>query len=70
MNIISLTGNLGRDNEVKQLSSGTTVLNNSIGVRSNSKVGGNIRHHGLTFRFLEKVLKFLTSTQRKGRKYS
>ena len=43
MNIISLTGNLGKDNEVKQLSSGTTVLNNSIGVRSNAKVGGEYK---------------------------
>ena len=43
MNIISLTGNLGRNNEIKQLSSGTTVLNNSIGVHSNSKVGGEYK---------------------------
>ena len=40
MNIITLTGNLGKENELKELQSGTTVLNNTIGVRSNSKVNG------------------------------
>ena len=40
MNIITLTGNLGKDNEMKHLQNGTAVLNNSVGVRSNSKVNG------------------------------
>ena len=40
MNIITLTGNLGKDNEMKHLQNGTAFLNNSVGVRSNSKVNG------------------------------
>lgn len=40
MNIITLTGNLGKENELKELQSGTAVLNNTIGVRSNTKVNG------------------------------
>lgn len=40
MNIITLTGNLGKENELKELQSGATVLNNTIGVRSNAKVNG------------------------------
>lgn len=40
MNIITLTGNLGKENELKELQSGTSVLNNTIGVRSNAKVNG------------------------------
>ena len=40
MNIITLTGNLGKENETKKLPNGTVVLNNSVGVRSNTKVNG------------------------------
>lgn len=40
MNVLSLIGNLGKDNEIRNLQNGTPVLNNSVGVRSNTKVNG------------------------------
>lgn len=37
MNKIIISGNLGKDNELKQTSSGTTILNNSLAVRRSRK---------------------------------
>ena len=68
MNIISLTGNLGRDNEVKQLSSGTTVLNNSIGVRSNSKVGGEYKTSWFNVSIFGKSAEIFNQYTKKGSK--
>ena len=68
MNIISLTGNLGRDNEVKQLSSGTTVLNNSIGVRSNSKVGGEYKTSWFNISIFGKSAEIFNQYTKKGSK--
>ena len=68
MNIISLTGNLGRDNEIKQLSSGTTVLNNSIGVRSNSKVGGEYKTSWFNVSIFGKSAEIFNKYTKKGSK--
>ena len=68
MNIISLTGNLGRDNEIKQLSSGTTVLNNSIGVRSNSKVGGEYKTSWFNVSIFGKSAEIFSQYTKKGSK--
>lgn len=68
MNIISLTGNLGRENEVKQLSSGTTVLNNSIGVRSNSKVGGEYKTSWFNVSIFGKSAEIFSQYTKKGSK--
>ena len=68
MNIISLTGNLGRDNEVKQLSSGTTVLNNSIGVRSNAKVGGEYKTSWFNVSIFGKSAEIFSQYTKKGSK--
>lgn len=68
MNIISLTGNLGKDNEVKQLSSGTTVLNNSIGVRSNSKVGGEYQTSWFNVSIFGKSAEIFNQYTKKGSK--
>lgn len=68
MNIISLTGNLGRENEVKQLSSGTTVLNNSIGVRSNSKVGGEYKTSWFNISIFGKNAEIFNQYTKKGSK--
>ena len=68
MNIISLTGNLGKDNEVKQLSSGTTVLNNSIGVRSNSKVGGEYKTSWFNVSIFGKSAEIFNQYTKKGSK--
>lgn len=68
MNIISLTGNLGRDNEVKQLSSGTSVLNNSIGVRSNSKVGGEYKTSWFNISIFGKSAEIFNQYTKKGSK--
>ena len=68
MNIISLTGNLGRDNEVKQLSSGTTVLNNSIGVRSNAKVGGEYKTSWFNVSIFGKSAEIFNQYTKKGSK--
>ena len=68
MNIISLTGNLGRENEVKQLSSGTTVLNNSIGVRSNSKVGGEYKTSWFNISIFGKSAEIFNQYTKKGSK--
>ena len=68
MNIISLTGNLGRDNEVKQLSSGTSVLNNSIGVRSNSKVGGEYKTSWFNVSIFGKSAEIFNQYTKKGSK--
>ena len=68
MNIISLTGNLGRDNEIKQLSSGTTVLNNSIGVRSNSKVGGEYKTSWFNVSIFGKSAEIFNQYTKKGSK--
>ena len=68
MNIISLTGNLGRDNEVKQLSSGTTVLNNSIGVRSNSKVSGGYKTSWFNVSIFGKSAEIFNQYTKKGSK--
>ena len=68
MNIISLTGNLGRDNEIKQLSSGTTVLNNSIGVRSNSKVGGEYKTSWFNVSIFGKGAEIFNQYTKKGSK--
>ena len=37
MNKIIISGNLGKDSELKQTSSGTTILNNSLAVRRSRK---------------------------------
>lgn len=68
MNIISLTGNLGKDNEVKQLSSGTTVLNNSIGVRSNAKVGGEYKTSWFNVSIFGKSAEIFSQYTKKGSK--
>ena len=68
MNIISLTGNLGRDNEVKQLSSGTTVLNNSIGVRSNAKVSGEYKTSWFNVSIFGKSAEIFNQYTKKGSK--
>lgn len=68
MNIISLTGNLGRDNEIKQLSSGTPVLNNSIGVRSNSKVGGEYKTSWFNISIFGKSAEIFNQYTKKGSK--
>ena len=68
MNIISLTGNLGRNNEVKQLSSGTAVLNNSIGVRSNSKVGGEYKTSWFNVSIFGKSAEIFNQYTKKGSK--
>ena len=68
MNNISLTGNLGRDNEIKQLSSGTTVLNNSIGVRSNSKVGGEYKTSWFNISIFGKSAEIFSQYTKKGSK--
>ena len=68
MNIISLTGNLGRENEVKQLSSGTTVLNNSIGVRSNAKVGGEYKTSWFNVSIFGKSAEIFNQYTKKGSK--
>src|SRR5699024_2167974 len=68
MNIISLTGNLGKDNEVKQLSSGTTVLNNSIGVRSNAKVGGEYKTSCFNVSIFGKSAEIFSQYTKKGSK--
>ena len=68
MNIISLTGNLGRDNEVKQLSSGKTVLNNSIGVRSNAKVGGEYKTSWFNISIFVKSAEIFNQYTKKGSK--
>ena len=68
MNIISLTGNLGKDNEVKQLSSGTTVLNNAIGVRSNSKVGGEYKTSWFNVSIFGKSAEIFSQYTKKGSK--
>ena len=68
MNNISLTGNLGKDNEVKQLSSGTTVLNNSIGVRSNSKVGGEYKTSWFNVSIFGKSAEIFNQYTKKGSK--
>ena len=68
MNIISLTGNLGRDNEVKHLSSGTTVLNNSIGVRSNAKVGGEYKTSWFNVSIFGKSAEIFNQYTKKGSK--
>ena len=68
MNIISLTGNLGKDNEVKQLSSGTTVLNNSIGVRSNAKVGGEYKTSWFNVSIFGKSAEIFNQYTKKGSK--
>ena len=68
MNIISLTGNLGRDNELKQLSSGTVVLNNSIGVRSNAKVGGEYKTSWFNVSIFGKSAEIFNQYTKKGSK--
>ena len=68
MNNISLTGNLGRDNEIKQLSSGKTVLNNSIGVRSNSKVGGEYKTSWFNVSIFGKSAEIFNQYTKKGSK--
>ena len=68
MNNISLTGNLGRDNEIKQLSSGTAVLNNSIGVRSNSKVGGEYKTSWFNVSIFGKSAEIFNQYTKKGSK--
>lgn len=68
MNNISLTGNLGRDNEVKQLSSGKVVLNNSIGVRSNSKVGGEYKTSWFNVSIFGKSAEIFNQYTKKGSK--
>ena len=68
MNIISLTGNLGRDNEIKQLSSGTSVLNNSIGVRSNAKVGGEYKTSWFNVSIFGKSAEIFNQYTKKGSK--
>ena len=68
MNIISLTGNLGKDNEVKQLSSGTTVLNNSIGVRSNSKLNGEYKTSWFNISIFGKSAEIFNQYTKKGSK--
>ena len=68
MNIISLTGNLGKDNEVKQLSSGTVVLNNSIGVRSNAKVGGEYKTSWFNVSIFGKSAEIFNQYTKKGSK--
>ena len=68
MNIISLTGNLGKDNEVKQLSSGTVVLNNSIGVRSNAKVGGEYKTSWFNVSIFGKSAEIFNQYAKKGSK--
>ena len=68
MNNISLTGNLGRDNEIKQLSSGTTVLNNSIGVRSNSKVNGEYKTSWFNVSIFGKSAEIFNQYTKKGSK--
>ena len=68
MNIISLTGNLGRDNEVKQLSSGTAVLNNSIGVRSNAKVSGEYKTSWFNVSIFGKSAEIFNQYTKKGSK--
>ena len=68
MNNISLTGNLGRDNEIKQLSSGTTVLNNSIGVRSNAKVGGEYKTSWFNVSIFGKSAEIFNQYTKKGSK--
>ena len=68
MNIISLTGNLGKDNEVKQLSSGTTVLNNSIGVRSNAKVSGEYKTSWFNVSIFGKSAEIFNQYTKKGSK--
>lgn len=68
MNIISLTGNLGKDNEVRQLSNGTTVLNNSIGVRSNSKVGGEYKTSWFNVSIFGKSAEIFNQYTKKGSK--
>lgn len=68
MNIISLTGNLGKDNEVKQLSSGTTVLNNSIGVRSNAKVSGEYKTSWFNVSVFGKSAEIFNQYTKKGSK--
>ena len=68
MNNISLTGNLGRDNEIKQLSSGKVVLNNSIGVRSNSKVGGEYKTSWFNVSIFGKSAEIFSQYTKKGSK--
>ena len=68
MNNISLTGNLGRDNEIKQLSSGKVVLNNSIGVRSNSKVGGEYKTSWFNVSIFGKSAEIFNQYTKKGSK--
>ena len=68
MNIISLTGNLGKDNEVKQLSSGMAVLNNSIGVRSNSKVNGEYKTSWFNISIFGKSAEIFNQYTKKGSK--
>ena len=67
-NNISLTGNLGRDNEIKQLSSGKVVLNNSIGVRSNSKVGGEYKTSWFNVSIFGKSAEIFSQYTKKGSK--
>jgi len=68
MNIISLTGNLGKDNEIKQLSSGKVVLNNSIGVRSNAKVGGEYKTSWFNVSIFGKSAEIFSQYTKKGSK--
>ena len=68
MNNISLTGNLGRDNEIKQLSSGKVVLNNSIGVRSNIKVGGEYKTSWFNVSIFGKSAEIFNQYTKKGSK--
>lgn len=68
MNIITLTGNLGKENELKKLQSGTTVLNNSIGVRSNTKVNGEYVTSWFNISIFGKGAEIFSQYTRKGSK--
>src|SRR5574344_1370114 len=68
MNIITLTGNLGKENELKELQSGASVLNNTIGVRSNSKVNGEYVTSWFNISIFGKGAEIFNQYTRKGSK--
>lgn len=68
MNIINLIGNLGKDNEIRNLQNGTPVLNNSVGVRSNTKVNGEYVTSWFNISIFGKGAEIFSQYTRKGSK--
>lgn len=68
MNILTVIGNLGKDNEMKTLPSGDTVLNNSIGVRSRTKVNGEYETNWFNISIFGKGAQAFSQYTHKGSK--